>query len=107
MSGLRWCDVDFENGFITIDHAIVYFAGKMNKTDQRLYISKPKTEVGIRKIPIVNEVRKALNEIKQYQFDNGIFCKTDIDGYTNFIFVHQKYINHTRIVPDNTLFWLK
>ena len=89
LGGLRWCDVDFENGFITIDHAIVYFAGKMNKTDQRLYISKPKTEAGIRKIPIVNEVRKALDEIKQYQFDNGIFCKTDIDGYTDFIFLNR------------------
>ena len=89
LGGLRWCDVDFENGFITIDHAIVYFAGKMNKTDQRLYISRPKTEAGIRKIPIVNEVRKALDEIKQYQFDNGIFCKTDIDGYTDFIFLNR------------------
>lgn len=89
LGGLRWCDVDFENGFITIDHAIVYFAGKMNKTDQRLYISKPKTEAGIRKIPIVNEVRNALDEIKQYQFDNGIFCKADIDGYTDFIFLNR------------------
>lgn len=61
----------------------------MNKTDQRLYISKPKTEAGIRKIPIVKEVRNALDEIKQYQFDNGIFCKADIDGYTDFIFLNR------------------
>lgn len=89
LSGLRWCDIDLTNGFITIDHAVVYFAGKMNKTDQRLYISKPKTEAGIRKIPLVKEVRKALDEIKQYQFDNGIFCKADIDGYTDFIFLNR------------------
>ena len=62
LSGLRWCDIDFDNGFITIDHAAVYFAGKMNKTGKRIYISKPKTEAGIRKIPLVKEVRKALEE---------------------------------------------
>lgn len=89
LSGLRWCDIDFENGFITVDHAVVYFAGKMNKTDKRLYISTPKTQAGIRKIPLVKEVRKALEEIKQYQFDNGIFCKAEIDGYTDFIFLNR------------------
>lgn len=89
LSGLRWCDIDFENGFITVDHAVVYFAGKMNKTDKRLYISTPKTLAGIRKIPLVKEVRKALEEIKQYQFDNGIFCKAEIDGYTDFIFLNR------------------
>ena len=44
----------------------------MNPTEQRTYISKPKTEAGIRKIPIVPEVRKALDEVKQYQYENGI-----------------------------------
>lgn len=61
----------------------------MNKTDKRVYISTPKTEAGIRKIPLVNEVRKALEEIKQYQSDNGIFCKSVIDGYTDFIFLNR------------------
>lgn len=89
LSGLRWCDIDFENGFITIDHAVVYFAGKMNKSGKRLYISTPKTEAGIRKIPLVKEVRNALEEIRQYQLDNGIFCKAEIDGYTDFIFLNR------------------
>lgn len=89
LSGLRWCDIDFENGFITIDHAVVYFAGKMNKTDKRLYISTPKTQAGIRKIPLVKEVRNALEEIKKYQYDNGIFCRIEIDGYTDFIFLNR------------------
>ena len=98
LSGLRWCDIDFENGFITIDHAVVYFAGKMNKTGKRLYISTPKTEAGIRKIPLVKEVRNALDEIKQYQFDNGIFCKAEIDGYTDFIFLNR--FGNVFIQPD-------
>ena len=89
LSGLRWKDVDFENGYITIDHAVIYFAGKLNKTNKRIYVSTPKTEAGIRKIPMVSEVRKALDEVKQYQYDNGIFCKSDIDGYTDFIFLNR------------------
>lgn len=98
LSGLRWCDIDFKNGFITIDHAVVYFAGKMNKSGKRLYISTPKTEAGIRKIPLVKEVRNALEEIRQYQFDNGIFCKAEIDGYTDFIFLNR--FGNVFIQPD-------
>lgn len=89
LSGLRWKDVDFDNGYITIDHAVVYFAGKLNKTDKRIYVTTPKTEAGIRKIPMVQEVRDALEKIKQYQYDNGIFCKVEIDGYSDFIFLNR------------------
>jgi integrase len=89
LSGLTWKDIDFDNGFITIDHAVVYFAGKMNKTDKRIYISKPKTDAGIRKIPMVNKVREALEEVRKYQFENGIFCQSEIDGYTDFVFLNR------------------
>jgi hypothetical protein len=47
----------------------------MNKSQKRIYISTPKTKAGIRKIPMVKEVRQALREIKQYQHDNGIFAQ--------------------------------
>ena len=102
-SGLRWEDVDLKNGYITIDHAMIYFAGKMNPTEQRTYISKPKTEAGIRKIPIVPEVRKALDEVKQYQYENGIFCRTEIDGYTNFIFLNRFGNVYLQQTLDRTL----
>lgn len=102
-SGLRWEDVDLKKGYITIDHAMIYFAGKMNPTEQRTYISKPKTEAGIRKIPIVPEVRKALDEVKQYQYENGIFCRTEIDGYTNFIFLNRFGNVYLQQTLDRTL----
>ena len=38
LSGLTWRDVDFENDVIMIDHAAVYFAGKMNKSKQRYFV---------------------------------------------------------------------
>ena len=103
LSGLRWEDVDLKNGYITIDHAMIYFAGKMNPTEQRTYISKPKTEAGIRKIPIVPEVRKALDEVKQYQYENGIFCRAEIDGYTNFIFLNRFGNVYLQQALDRTL----
>lgn len=89
LSGLTWKDIDIENGVITVDHAVVYFAGKMNKTQKKVQISTPKTDAGIRKIPMVQEVRRALEEIKQYQYDNGIFCSAEIDGYSDFIFLNR------------------
>ena len=89
LSGLTWNDIDFDNGFITIDHAVVYFAGKMNKTDKRIYVTKPKTAAGIRKIPMVKEVRDALDEVRQYQHENGIYCKAEIDGYSDFVFLNR------------------
>lgn len=89
LSGLTWKDIDFDNGFITIDHAVVYFAGKMNKTDKRIHVTKPKTAAGIRKIPMVKEVRDALDEVRQYQHENGIYCKAEIDGYSDFVFLNR------------------
>lgn len=89
MSGLRWKDIDFEKRIITIDHAVVYFAGKMNKSENKLYISAPKTKAGIRKIPMVKEVVEALQEVKEYQIYNDIVCNVEIDGYTDFVFLNR------------------
>lgn len=68
---------------INVGHAVVYFAGKMNKMEKRLYISTPKTEAGVRKIPLVKGGRNALEEIKHYQSDNGIFCKAESNSVCN------------------------
>ena len=65
LSALRWCDIDLEDGSVDVNHALVYFAGKLNPTDKRLYISTTKTDAGIRTIYTSN-------------------CEV----------VHQKYINH-------------
>lgn len=59
---LTWDKIDFENNEITIDCALTYFAGKFNTGTQRLFITTPKTEAGIRKVPLVSEVKKALEE---------------------------------------------
>ena len=55
---------------------------------------------------MVKDVRQALKEIKQYQHDNGIFCTTDIDGYTDFVFLkYIKFGGSTSKVQQISLAW--
>lgn len=55
LCGLTVKDIDFENSFINVDHHIIH-----DKDGYR--ISPPKTENSIRKIPMLEPVRKALQE---------------------------------------------
>lgn len=89
LTGLTWKDIDIDECSISINHALVYFAGKRNKSKQKIFISKPKTLAGNRIVPMVPEVKKALNEIKAYQDENEIVCKSNIDGYTDFVFLNR------------------
>ena len=89
MSGLTWDDINIEEAILKVDHALVYFAGKRNKTKKKLYMKEPKTEAGKRTVPLVKEVIVALDEIKKYQIENGIECTSSIDGYENFVFLNR------------------
>lgn len=58
LCGLTVSDIDFEQGFIRVNHQINYDKGEYS-------ISEPKTESGIRKIPMLKPVKEALqDEIK-------------------------------------------
>lgn len=89
LGGLTWKDIDLEKGMIRVDHALVYFSGKRNKDQKRYYMAKPKTEAGIRSVPIVKEVREALEENKRYLQENGIISTCEIDGYRDFVFLNR------------------
>jgi integrase len=84
--GLRWQDCDFKNNVISINHNLVY-----RQTDEgncEMHITTPKTSAGIRTIPMLTEVRKALNDERKRQLENG-FSDCEIDGYTGFIFTNR------------------
>lgn len=85
--GLRWCDVDWENNMISINHNLVYRVHEDNKC--YFTVSTPKTNAGCRTIPMLPEVRQALEDEKSRQKELGITCKTVIDGYTDFIFFNR------------------
>ncbi|MCD8117037.1 MAG: site-specific integrase [Oscillospiraceae bacterium] len=86
MVALRWQDVDFANGFINISIAMNYCKGKDGKYG--LHISTPKTEKGIRTIPLLDDVRQILLTERQRQLDNNCSCRTIVEGYGGFIWVN-------------------
>lgn len=98
--GLRWQDLDFEKRVISINHSLVYYpANGSNKCVLR--VSLPKTDAGIRTIPMLDIVRDAFEMLYEEQKENG-FNETEIDGMTGFIFCNRfgsvpnpQTVNHT------------
>ena len=86
LTGLRWCDVNFIKEEISINHNLIYYN---HRDDRGCYfsITKPKTDAGIRTVPMTKSVVKAFRMYKQYLDDAGIKCLDHIDGYDDFIFV--------------------
>lgn len=81
---LRWDDLDFENKMITINHSIAnYKSAEKNKCVSML--STPKTEAGVRTIPMLDVVYDALKLEEEDQQENG-FNETVIDGVSGFVF---------------------
>lgn len=82
--GLRWCDCDFEEGIIHVTHALLYKRGETS--GYRYRISSPKTEAGFREIPMLDDVKTALQrERKKRHKDEKEFT---VDGYSGFIFLN-------------------
>ena len=87
--GLRWDDIDFKKRLININHSITYYCRDYNKTKKSEFqVSLPKTEAGIRNIPMTDEVYEALKMEYEDCKERG-FNKTKIDGMTNFIFTNR------------------
>ena len=98
--GLRWQDLDFENRAISINHSLVYYQTRDSKKCM-LRVSLPKTEAGIRTIPMLDIVKDAFEMLHEEQEENG-FNETEIDGMTGFIFCNRfggvpnpQTVNHT------------
>ena len=88
LTGLRWQDVDMENGMISINHTLVYYNHR-DELGTYFSINTPKTDAGCREIPMVAGVKEAFEMIREYQQDAGIQSKVRIDGYEDFIFVNK------------------
>lgn len=85
--GLRWCDINLEEGIIDVNHTLVYYKHAINGCYYNVH--SPKTECSIRKIPMLESVKEAIMEERLHQFREGIRCKAFIDGYTDFIFINR------------------
>ena len=85
--GLCWSDIDFESGFITIQHNLVYHDHEVGGC--YFTMSTPKTAAGKREIPILPEVRKALEQERANQQELELVCEYEIDGISDFVFLNR------------------
>ena len=110
-TGLRWCDVDLEEGIINVTHTLVYYDHRTEGSKRGCYfnINSTKTPAGKRQVPMLDFVKEAFIMEKERQELLDIHCETTVDGYTDFIFLnrfgqphHQATLNKTikRIIRD-------
>lgn len=78
--GLTLKDLDFTNRIINIDHQLI----KVPKIGY--VVQPPKSENGIRQLPMSGEVYKALKNILKHRRKQSVFVA---DGYSNFLFINR------------------
>lgn len=86
--GLRWKDIDLENRVVNINHAITYYQRREDTYKCEFRVSLPKTQSGIRTIPMMQEVYDAFMKEYQRQKEEG-FNSVVIDGMSGFIFTNR------------------
>lgn len=86
--GIRWDDVDLEKRLIDINHSLTYYQRADDSFKCEFRVSQPKTEAGIRTIPMMKQVYDVLKDEYERQEVEG-FCVANVDGMTNFIFMNR------------------
>ena len=110
-TGLRWCDIDLEEGIIDVNHTLVYYDHRTEGSKRGCYfnINTTKTPAGKRQVPMLDFVKEAFLMEKERQELLDIHCEAVVDGYTDFIFLnrfgqpqHQATLNKAirRIIRD-------
>lgn len=84
--GLRWEDLDFDERIISINHNMAYLAREEKSAYYKVEL--PKTDSGIRTIPMLDEVYDVLKAEYERQKKAG-FNSLVIDGMTGFIFCNK------------------
>ena len=80
LCGLTVKDIDFENKHINVNHQLIFDKGEY-------HIEKPKTDSGVRKVPMSESVFRALkDEINNRENSQPV----TIGEYTDFVFLNKK-----------------
>ena len=74
--GIRWEDIDLEKRLININHSVTYYPRRAEATKCEFAVSLPKTEAGIRTVPMMEPVYNAFMEEYEYQKENGFSTVT-------------------------------
>lgn len=86
--GLRWEDVNLEKRLININHAVSYYPRKKGTYKCEFRVSLPKTDAGIRVLPMMQQVYDALQMEYERQMKEG-FSEYQVDGMSGFIFTNR------------------
>jgi integrase len=60
--GIRWDDIDFDKRIISINHSLTYYQRADDSFKCEFRVSQPKTEAGVRLIPMMQQVYDVLND---------------------------------------------
>lgn len=82
--GLTWEDVSVSDKMLSVNHQLIY---KDYGDGYKFHISAPKTDAGVRQIPLTEKAVKAFTEQKKLNFMLCRRCVEEIDGYSDFIFL--------------------
>ena len=93
-TGLRWCDIDFEENMIDVNHTLVYYSNGNHNC--KFAINDTKTPASKRLIPMTKPVRDSFLQEKEIQELLGVVCNVTIDGYTDFVFLNRFGGLHTQ-----------
>ena len=82
--GLTWEDVSVSDKMLSVNHQLIY---KNYGDGSKFHIALPKTNAGIREIPLTEATANAFSEQKKLNFMLGRHCMENIDGYSDFVFL--------------------
>lgn len=100
-AGLRWRDCDFENSVIDINHTLIYDSSNPEKKHKHR-IAEPKTPAAVRKIPMLTDVRKALEREREATNASAV-NRCIIDGCDDFVFVNDRGRPHLESCVDDAM----
>ena len=83
VTGITWDDLNFNNKFINVDKQFTVIAGGGR---HEYHISRPKTDSGIRKVPMSDDVLEMMKKHKLENFFKSLKFGTEVDGYKGFVF---------------------
>ena len=105
LTALQWSDIDFAHKTISVTKTLVYYPDENRKQVCHMH-PVPKTDKGVRTIPMTDDVHHALLIQLGRTHDA---CKAAVDGYDDFVFLnrfgaafHQGSLNKVlrdRIIP--------
>ena len=79
--------------YLNINHSLTYYSRADDSFKCEFRVSEPKTEAGIREIPMMEPVYEVLKSEWERQQEEG-FCEENVDGMTNFIFTNRFGMPH-------------